>query len=53
MKQVDGAYNDDVHIFDTLFFTQLKTEGKIFSRKWTEKRGVNIFEKLMLIIPGT
>ncbi len=40
-----------VHIFSSHFYTQLRTKGYDAVTTWTSNRGINIFEKKMILIP--
>ena len=43
--------SSDVHFFTSHFMTTLKDEGPEAVDSWTEKKGINIFEKKLVFIP--
>jgi hypothetical protein len=40
-----------VHIFSTHFYTELAREGYDGVARWTAKKGINIFQKKLILIP--
>ena len=40
-----------VHIFSTHFYTELAREGYDGGPRWTAKKGINIFQKKLILIP--
>jgi Ulp1 family protease len=40
-----------IHIFSSHFYTQLGTWGYDAVAHWTANRGINVFEKKMILIP--
>jgi hypothetical protein len=42
----------DVHIFTSHFYTTLLNEGPAGLSKWTQKKGMNVFEKKFVFIPS-
>ena len=48
-KQIPNE--SSVHIFSTHFYTKLKDEGYDAIANWTVNKGINVFDKKMILIP--
>ena len=42
---------ENVHIFDSHWYSELKDKGPEAVSSWTKKKGINIFEKKLVFIP--
>ena len=43
--------SSDIHVFTTQFFSRIEADGPEAVSSWTEKKGVNIFEKKFIFVP--
>lgn len=43
---------NDIHIFTTHFYSTLAKRGPSEVKKWTEKKGIDIFTKKFIFVPG-